>query len=138
MQHVNFLLVSMALIVAGFGASIQAHRPGVAAAVAFAGCAIAICFWRLDVRTRELIKAGEAPLTVLQERLAARVGVGELRLVAKVETPSARFSAYSVVIRALVGIFVVGFVTAGLYAAISVRADDRPKAPVPTRQHIPR
>lgn len=129
MQQINFLLVSMALIVAGYGAALQAGRPGVAAAIAIAGCAIAVCFWRLDVRTRDLVKAGEAALTVLEDRLATRVQLNELRFIARVETPRARFSAYSTVIRALVAIFVGAFLAAALYSVIAARSDEATRPP---------
>jgi hypothetical protein len=100
MQFVNFQLISMAFIVAGYGTALRNNTAVAAGAVALVGLVVALAFWRLDIRTRDLVVASEQALDQLQTRLADRAAVPELRLVAAVAT-SRRLSSYRVVIRLL-------------------------------------
>lgn len=62
MQLLNYFLLSAGFITAGYGATLNSSRPHVAGTVAAGGCILSLSFWRLDVRTRELIRVAEKPL----------------------------------------------------------------------------
>jgi len=106
MQLINFFLISLAFVTAGYGTSLGSGRPKVASCVALAGALIALAFWRLDVRTRELIKAAEVPISIIQSRMAEAVEIPDLELVKIMERPSRLFTSYTSVLRALVALAV--------------------------------
>lgn len=116
MQLINFLLLSVGFVVAGYGATLRSSSDTAAGFIAVMGCALSLAFWRLDVRTRELIKAAEQPLDQLQRRLAERLGVPGLALVAMVESPRQGRTSYSWVIRCLALVAGLAFAAGAIYA----------------------
>ncbi len=100
MQLVNFLLISAAFVVAGYATALRNGTQVAAGAIAVAGVVVALGFWRLDVRTRELVRAAEAPLRELQHELATRTGITSLRLVDAVAV-TGPLTSYASVLRVL-------------------------------------
>jgi hypothetical protein len=70
MQTFNFFLVATAFLIAGYASLLEKHR-WAAFGVALLGAWLAFWFNRLDTRSRQLVKAGERALAVLQAQLAA-------------------------------------------------------------------
>jgi len=114
MQLVNFLLISAAFIVAGYATALRNGTEVAAGAIAVAGVVVALGFWRLDVRTRELVRAAEAPLRELQDELATRTGVTSLRLVDAVAV-TGPLTSYASVLRVLCASFGVLAALGALY-----------------------
>jgi hypothetical protein len=121
MQGINFFIVGTALVVAGYGAAFQGGNFLVAAGMALLGGGVTLAFWMLDVRTRQLVKAAEVPLRVLQERLARDSGLASLELVEAVERPQQGASSYSGVLRVLY-VAVAGLMVVAVIAALAKAA----------------
>jgi hypothetical protein len=121
MQGINFLLVSVALALAGYGAAFDSGNFVGAAVVALAGAVIAGCFAALDVRNRQLVQVGEAALRILESRLATQEGVPELELVERAHGDG-RIVSYRVVVRVLAIVAIATFIVAGVVAVASATA----------------
>ncbi|MFC5731173.1 MULTISPECIES: hypothetical protein [Nocardioides] len=101
MQVISYFLVSFALVIAGYGTSMQADNHVVAVGIAVTGAVITLSFLLLESRTRELVQAVEPALATLEERLGVRASLPDINIVKGVDKPRQRFRKYSFVIRAL-------------------------------------
>jgi hypothetical protein len=123
MQAFNFFLVATAFLIAGYASLVEKHRSA-AIAVALLGAWLTFWFTRLDGRSRQLVKAGERALAVIEAQLAATTGIEDLRIVEAVEQPDPGTSSYRRVIKViqwtLFGVFLLG---AG-YATLAERPVD--------------
>src|SRR5262245_50594187 len=117
MHTFNFFLVATAFLVAGYGEVLD-KRPHVAVVIALLGAWLSLWFNRLDQRTKQLIKAGEAALRVHQDRLADGGTNPALRILAVVEAKAPGASSYSVVIRVIQWSMFVAFLLGAGYAAL--------------------
>ncbi|WHP18935.1 hypothetical protein [Cellulomonas sp. ES6] len=115
MQLLNYFLLSAGFITAGYGATLNSSRPHVAGAVAAGGCILAVLFWRLDVRTRELIRVAERPLEDLEEKISRASGISGLDMVVLMKTPANRVSSYTSIIRALAAVAFILFAFGAAY-----------------------
>jgi hypothetical protein len=119
MQTFNFSLVATAFLVAAYGAVLE-KRPYAAVVIALLGAWLSLWFNRLDRRTRQLVKAGEAALLVHQHRLAEHEANPALRILANVEAKAAGTSSYSVVIRVIQYSILIAFLLGGGYAVLLI------------------
>ena len=118
MEGLNFFLVASALLVSAFGAAVTAKMDAVAMGIALLGSWVSLWFNRLDRRANELVKAGEAPMKVLQRRLAQAVAVPELAMLDRVEEPHTRWTSYSRVIDVFHATTFRAFGAGAVYAAV--------------------
>jgi hypothetical protein len=118
MDGVNFFIVASALLVSAFGAAVTARMDAVAMGIGLLGSWVSLWFNRLDRRASELVKAGEAPMRVLQRRLAAATAVPELAMLDRVEEPHARWASYSRVIDVFHATTFFAFAVGAIYAAV--------------------
>lgn len=98
MQSVNFFLVAVAFLSAGYVTALQIPNVLLAAAVAALGVMMSIFFNHLELRIKELIHAGEDAMKPLQAELARITGVPEIEILDRVESPKRSFTKYSLVI----------------------------------------
>jgi hypothetical protein len=82
------------------------------------GSWFSFCFNRLELRSKELVKAGETALKVLEERLEESTGVEEVKILESIETPAKGFTSYSLIINAVQWTAIVIFLVGSLYALI--------------------
>jgi small-conductance mechanosensitive channel len=120
MQSINLFLVASAFVIGGYGAAFAAGNLLIAAVIAIAGLIIALSFLLLDSRNRELIRAAEVPLKILEERLAERSELPSLVLAATADKPRFAVATYSWVVRFLVGVMVVVTLLGGIAALIGL------------------
>ena len=85
-QLYNFYLIAQAFLTAGYFASIGARQLNPALAIAICGIIAAIICGVVDGRIGMYDQAGEAALSVLQDRLAEMVDCPSLRLVESTRT----------------------------------------------------
>ncbi len=131
MKMIDVFLVSLALVVAGYGTAMQGGFPVIALGVAVFGVVVVVAFLLLEVRNRELVKAAEAPLKVLEARLAAATDVPSLEYFARVEKSRYPLASYSKVIAILIAVSLMALVSGAAYAAVQVGvAAEQVDAPV--------
>lgn len=118
MQGVNFFLIASAFLVSAFGTAVTSRVYVVAIGVGLLGSWVSWWFNRLDRRANELVKAGEAPMRVLQRRLAEATGISELAILDLVNEPRERWTSYSKVIDVLHGTTFCAFAGAAIYALV--------------------
>jgi len=135
MQSLNLFLVSVAFLLAGYGVAYQSANFMVASFLSIAGIIVAVCFALLDLRNRQLIRAGEAALERLQDQLADLVSMPEIRMLASVEKPDLWGGTYTRMIRgialALLGLFLVALIVA-LASLFNVLPDATVPVPSPS------
>lgn len=114
LQMLNFWLISVAFLTGAFVAAITDEAFGAAFGVAVAGGVASLCFYRLECRTRLLVRLAERAIRKLQSELAVRTGIPELEILSAADTEKAFFTAYGVVIRRLQWLVIFGFMIAAL------------------------
>lgn len=122
MQAFNFFLVATAFIVAAYGTVLEKH-PAVAVGMSLLGAWIAFWFNRLERRSKQLVKAGEAVLMPVEETLAALTGIPAVAIIAAVETKPRGVSSYAKVISAIQWTVLFGFLAGAAYAVWRVMAN---------------
>jgi hypothetical protein len=116
MKSVNFFIVSIAFLTAAYVTALRFALPLSALGVAVVGVFLTICFSRIELRIKELIKASEAALKPLQEQLAKRSGIDNFKLFELVEKGKTPLTRYSQVILALHFTAIVMFVFGAIHA----------------------
>src|SRR5574341_409125 len=112
----SFFFVTVAFIMAGYGAALNAKYPIVAVVVAALGAVLCVWFNRLDIRTKELVRAGESALRASQRRLANLSSIPDMALLDLVETPKRSFSSYSFLLNTIHSIMFGFFAASAAYA----------------------
>jgi hypothetical protein len=115
MQTFNFSLVATAFLIAGYASLLERHR-GAAVGVALLGAWLALWFSRLDMRSRQLIKAGERALVALEAELSGTAGIAALKILEAVEQPEPGTSSYRRVIHVIQWTIFVVFLLGAAYA----------------------
>ena len=116
MHCVNFFLVSVAFLAASYVTALTNKFSGVGVGISVLGVLVSFWFHRLDLRTKELVKAGEAAMKPLQQRLAEAARVPDLEIVKRVDTPGIRWTSYGHVLRMIHWTTLVAFLLGGAYA----------------------
>ena len=116
MHCVNFFLVSVAFLAASYVTALTNKFYGVGVGISVLGVLVSFWFHRLDLRTKELVKAGEAAMKPLQARLAEAAGVADLEIAKRVDTPGIRWTSYGHVLRMIHWTTLVAFLVGCLYA----------------------
>ena len=101
LQSVNFYLIAVAFLSAGFVAAAKEKMHAIAAVVAALGVCLSFFFYRMERRIRSLVHASEEALIPLQAELAEMLGVDAVNMVAKVEDAKPGEWKYSRVFRCL-------------------------------------
>jgi hypothetical protein len=115
METFNFFLVATAFLIAAY-ATLLEDTPLGSLVVALVGVWIAYWFWRLELRIRQLVTAGEQALKPLEADLAGKLDRAELQILERVERTETGASTYRRVIAVIQWTIVVGFVIAAAYA----------------------
>lgn len=115
MQLVNFLIVSLTVTTAAYGASMNLKKFGVACGIALGGIVLALLFRRLDLRTRELVQACEPALQQIEERLYSETGI-DVRFAAQVKKPGRGVRTYRHTLRTLTIAAVLFYAAGAVYA----------------------
>ena len=115
LQCVYYFLVAMSLLSAAYASALASSHTGIATAIAVLGFMFTFGFSMLEQRTKELVKAAENPLGLLQARLVEATGIEQLKLVERVEFPSSAALSYSKTINALHLVALGGFLGAAVY-----------------------
>ena len=119
MQLINYLLISLAFVTAGYGAAINAGVPAVASVVALFGMVLCIAFLLFDVRTRALVKVAEKPLREIESILRDRSRISTLNLVEVADRPTYGVISFASILRVVVGSAVVACLAGATYGFVA-------------------
>ena len=117
-NFVNFFLIATAFLSAAYVGALSGKLNILAATDCLVGLAISLAFFLIDLRNRELIRAGERPLKALQDRLADLLDMESLRILEAVERPQLRLGSLGKVVRAVHLTAMAAFISAGVYALV--------------------
>jgi hypothetical protein len=115
MRAMEFFLVAVAFLTAGFGTALRLETPGTAATIALAGVLVSAGFYGMECRTRELIHIGEAALRSLEEGLAIATDNPLLQLVREGDNPRHPTLTYHYIFRVLYLSAAFGFLLGAIY-----------------------
>jgi len=115
-QVINFHLAFTGLFVVAYATSLNAHRYGQASGLAIFLAIASLALFGLELRNKELVKASEDALKVLEDEMSESLRIPELRLVLRVETTKSRLGSHGRILRALYT-FTIVFACAGAIAA---------------------
>ena len=104
---------------AGLGVVEGNELPYLAAAIGALGAFVALSFFSIDLRNRELIHAGERPLKELQGRLADKLALDSLRILEAVEFPRYRWTRMGRIVRTMHLVVMAAFIAACIYAIVA-------------------
>lgn len=95
-------LITTGAVTTAFFAAFQAEQYFLSIGAAIFGAAASYCFWRLDQRSGQLIKLGEAVLDQEQKRLKDIVKYNDMLIIKRAEKKeSGRFRSYRQVLSLL-------------------------------------
>jgi hypothetical protein len=115
----NFFLVAIAFLFNAYVGALTAHRVFLAGMIGLLGAVISISFTAMDLRNRDLTRAGEMPVRAIEERLAIKCGVPSLRIVEAVGQPRHVWLSMGKVIRTIHTLTGVVFIGATIYAFVA-------------------
>lgn len=127
MQTINFFIVAVAFLFSAFVDSAASSRHWLAFGVALLGCAVCLIFYRMDRRTRDLIKASEDALKEVESDLAKSItpdladnAVGKFQILSLVENSQPGAWSYSRVVRFLFGASALAFFAGAIYSLLNL------------------
>jgi|HubBroStandDraft_5_1064220.scaffolds.fasta_scaffold328942_2 hypothetical protein len=112
----NFFLVAIAFLFNAYVGALTAHRAFLAGMIGLLGAVISVGFTAMDLRNRDLTRAGEVPVRAIEERLAIKCGVPSLRIIEAVDHPRHVWLSMGKVIRAIHALTGLVFIGATIYA----------------------
>jgi hypothetical protein len=120
LQLVNFWLVAVAFLAAAFVQARASHLFAIALGVSATGTVSSLAFWRLDIRTQQLVQVAEEALQYFEQNLVAAGQPEVIRLVqASNRLHRSRFDSYRVIIRGLQLSVAMIFALAGIYSLLA-------------------
>jgi hypothetical protein len=114
----NFFLIAAAFLFNAYVGAISAHRYILAGTIGCLGAFISFGFTEMDLRNRDLTRAGEATVRDIEDRLARKCSLPSLRIIEAIDLPRHPWLSMGKVIRAIhisVGFVFIG---AGIYAFV--------------------
>ncbi|MDO0978136.1 hypothetical protein [Mycolicibacterium frederiksbergense] len=118
MQMINFYVLSIAFVTAAYVASIANNRPEVAVGTAIICLVFSAIFWRLEVRTRELVRIARNALFKVQGELAALTGFDTINMAVAAETSVSNTGSYATLITRLYAAVGAVYLIGGIYAIV--------------------
>ena len=115
----NFFLIAAAFLFNAYVGSLSGHRYGLAAVIALLGAAISFGFILMDLRNRDLTRAGEVAVKHLEDRLACMHNIPSLRIMEAIDKPRHPWLSMGKLIRAIHIAVGSVFLGAAIYAFIA-------------------
>jgi hypothetical protein len=107
----NFFLVALAFLFNAYVSAISAHRYALAGVIGCLGALISLGFTAMDLRNRDLTRAGEAAMRDIEEILARACSVSSLKIIEAIDSPRHPWLSMGKIIRAIhisVGLVFIG------------------------------
>ena len=127
MQTINFFIVAVAFLFTAFVDSVTGDKYWISLGVALLGCTICLIFYRMDRRTRDLIKASEDAIKEAEPALAKSLtpnladnAIGKFQILSSVENTQPGAWSYSKVVRFLFGVSALTFFAGAIYSILNL------------------
>lgn len=115
----NFFLVAIAFLFNAYVGALSGHRYTLAAVISLLGAAISLSFTLMDLRNRDLTRAGEIAMRDLENCLARTHNMPTLRIMEAIDKPKHPWLSMGKLIRAIHIAVGVVFLGATIYALIA-------------------
>jgi hypothetical protein len=102
MKMMNFYLILLGAILAGFASALEKDLPGFGIILSFVLLIVTYCFKQLDRRTSQLLKLAEAALLKIESAIFEATKIAETRLVLGAENKG-RVPSYRYIFNILFG-----------------------------------
>jgi|SRR5215469_2762649 len=97
----NFFLIAVAFLFNAYVGALSVHRFLLAAVIAALGSIISVGFSLMDLRNRELTRAGEIPLIEIERRMAIKCRLPDLTIIETVDRPHYPWLSMGKIMRAI-------------------------------------
>lgn len=97
----NFFLIAIAFLFNAYVGALSDHRYILAALISILGTAISLGFTMMDLRNRDLTRAGETSMKELEDRLASMCNIPSLRIIEAIDQPRRPWLSHGKIIRAI-------------------------------------
>jgi hypothetical protein len=114
----NFFLVAIAFLFNAYVSALIAHRAFLAEMIGLLGAVISFSFTAMDLRNRDLTRAGEATVREIEDRLAIKCAMPSLRIIEAVDQPRHVWLSMGKVIRTIHALTGLVFIGATIYAIV--------------------
>lgn len=97
----NFFLLAVAFLFTAYVEALNGHLHPFAVIISSLGAFVSFGFTLMDLRNRDLTRAGESPITEIERRMALKCGLPELRIQDEVSKPRRPWLSMGKIIRAI-------------------------------------
>jgi hypothetical protein len=118
-NFLNFYLIAIAFLFNAYVVALSVHRYVVAGIIGMLGAIISLGFTAMDLRNRDLTRAGEATMRGLEARLADKIDLSSVRIIEAVDRPRHRWMSIGKLIRAIHITVGLVLLAASIYAFIA-------------------
>lgn len=115
----NFYLIAVAFLFNAYVGALSIHRILLAGTISLLGAFISISFTAMDLRNRDLTRAGETPIREIEDRLAYKCGIPSLRIIAAIDRPRHAWLSMGKAIRNIHALTGLVFIGAAVYAFVA-------------------
>jgi hypothetical protein len=116
----NYFLIAIAFLFNAYVVALNGGRYILAAVISLLGAAISLSFTMMDLRNRDLTRAGEIAIRDLEDRLARTHGMPSLRIMETIDEPRHSWLSIGKLIRGIHITVGLVFLGATIYALIAV------------------
>jgi hypothetical protein len=117
-NFLNFFLIAVAFLVNAYVGALAIHRYLLAIVIGLLGATISLAFAAMDLRNRDLTRAGEAAMREIEDRLARELGLPSLRIIETVDRPSRAWLSHGKIMRGIYITVALVFSAAVIYGAV--------------------
>jgi hypothetical protein len=114
----NFFLIAVAFLFSAYVGALAAHRYVLAGIIGLLGATISVGFTAMDLRNRDLTRAGEIAMKDLEGYLADRTNISSLRILEAIDQPRHPWLSIGKIIRSIHVIVGIVFFGTAIYAFV--------------------
>lgn len=112
----SFFLVAVAFLFNAYVGALNGHHRSLAGLISILGAIISLTFISMDLRNRDLTRAGEVTLKDLETRLSRWCGLSSIKIVESVDQPRYPWISQGKMIRVIYAAIGIVFIFTTIYA----------------------